>query len=89
MYKTLIRPVVCYGAETWTLSQMDSNKLRIFERRIVRRIYGAVFERDGWRIRNNGELHDLYGKSYIMRIVKSRRLRWAGHVTRMGNERGA
>ena len=39
--------------------------------------------------RHNGELHDLYGKPDIMRIVKSRRLRWAGHVTRMGNERGA
>ena len=37
---------------------------------------------------NNGELHDLYGKPDIIRIVKSRRLRWAGHVTRMGNEKG-
>ena len=61
LYKTLIRPVVCYGAETWTLSEMNSNKLRIFERRIVRRIYGAVFERDGWRIKNNEEIENILG----------------------------
>ena len=42
-----------------------------------------------WRRLHNGELHDLYGKPDIIRIVKSRRLRWAGHVTQMGNERGA
>ena len=82
----MIRPVVCYGAETCTLSEMDSNKLRIFER-IVRRIYGAVFERDGWGIRNNEEIENILGNEDIVRYIKAARLRWIGHDERMSAER--
>ena len=55
--KTLIRPGVTYGSETWTLTKSDENLLRIFERKIVRKIYGPIQEGDIWRIRNNEELN--------------------------------
>ena len=66
-------------------------RLQVFENKVLRKIYGPKRddETGEWRRLHNGELNDLYGKPDIMRIVKSRRLRWAGHVTRMGNERGA
>jgi hypothetical protein len=51
LYKTLIRPVLTYGAETWVLSKQDENRLSIFERKILRRIYGSVMDRGKWRIR--------------------------------------
>ena len=57
IYKTLIRPVVTYGSEPWTLTKSDKNLLRIFEREILWRIYGPVQEGDIWRIRNNEELN--------------------------------
>ena len=63
----------------------------VFENKVLRNIFGP--NRDDqtgeWRRLHNGELHDLYRRPDIMRIVMSRRLRWAGHVTRMGNERRA
>ena len=65
--------------------------LQVFENKVLRKIFGP--KRDDqtseWRRPHNGELHDLYGKADIIRIVKSRRLRWAEHVTRMGNVREA
>ena len=47
LYKSLVRPVVCYGSETWTMRAEDEEKLRIFERKVIRRIYGAVNDGDG------------------------------------------
>ena len=79
-----------YGCETWTLTLREEKRVQIFENKVLRKIFGP--KRDDqtgkWRGLYNGELHDLHGKPDIIRIVKSRRLRWAGHVTRMGNERG-
>ena len=65
--------------------------MQVFENKVLRKIFGPKRddETGKWRRLHSGELHDLYGKQDIMRIVKSRRLRWAGHVTRMENERGA
>ena len=65
--------------------------MQVFENKVLRKIFGPKRDDENgeWRRLHNGELHDLYGRPDIMRIVKSRRLRWAGHVTRMGNERGA
>ena len=56
LYKTLISPVLTYGAETWVLSNQDEHRLSIFERQILRRIYGPVIEGGRWRIRTNQEL---------------------------------
>jgi hypothetical protein len=87
--KTIILPVVLYGCETWSLTLREEHRLRVFENMVLRRIFGR--KRDGvtgeWRKMHNEELHNLYSSPDIIRQVKSRRMRWAGHVARMGEER--
>lgn len=87
IYKSLIRPVVTYGAETWNLLSSDANKLRVFERKIIRRIWGPINENGHWRIRNNWEINDILENEDIVRFVKATRLRWLGHVQRMTDTR--
>jgi hypothetical protein len=82
-YKTLIRPVVTYGSETWSLTKSDENFLRIFERKILRRIYESVQEGDIWKIRNNEELNRSINGEDIVKFIKPRRIRWLGYVKRM------
>jgi len=81
-YKTLIRPVLTYGAETWALSKQDEYRLSIFERKILRRIYGPLIDKGDWRIRTNQELYLLYDEKDIVKFCKLSRLRWVGHVMR-------
>ena len=83
IYKTLIRPVATYGAEAWTLSVKDATRLRTFDRKIIRRMYRAVREEDGFRRRNNKEINELLEGEDIVRFIKAQRLRWLGHVMRM------
>jgi hypothetical protein len=89
IYKTIILPVVLYGYETWSLTLREEHRLRVFENRILSRIFGP--ERDEvvgeWRKLDNEELHNLYSSPDIIRQIKSRRMRWAGHVARMGEDR--
>ncbi|KAJ4445602.1 hypothetical protein ANN_12284 [Periplaneta americana] len=91
MYKTAILPVVLYGCETWTLTLREEHRLRVFENKVLRKIFGA--KRDEvtgeWRKLHNAELHALYSSPDIIRNIKSRRLRWAGHVARKGESRNA
>jgi hypothetical protein len=86
IYKTIILPVVVYGCETWSLTLREEHRLRVFDNRVLRRIFGP--KRDEvtgeWRKLHNKVLHDLYSSPSIIRIIKSRRIRWAGHVARMG-----
>jgi hypothetical protein len=86
IYKTIILPVVLYGRETWSLTVREEHKLKVFENRVLRRIFGL--KRDemtiGWRKLHNEELHDLYSLPDIIRIIKLRWMRWAGHVAQMG-----
>jgi hypothetical protein len=83
MDKTVIFPVVLYGCETWSLSLGEEHRLRVFENRVLRKIFGPKREEDGsWRKVHN-ELHSLYSSPNIVRVIKSRRMRWAGHVARM------
>jgi hypothetical protein len=88
IYKTIILPVVLYGCETWPLIVKEEHKLRVFENRVLRRIFGP--KRDGvtggWRKLHNEELHNLYSSPSIIRIINSRRMRWAGQVARMGEK---
>jgi hypothetical protein len=72
------------------LSLWGRNRLRVFENRVLRKIFGPKREEDGsWRKLHNDELHDLYSSPNIVRVIKSRRIRWAGHVACMGEGRGA
>jgi hypothetical protein len=90
IYKTIILPVVLYGCETWSLMLREEHRLRVFENRVQRRIFGP--KRDGvtggWRKLHNEELHGLYSSPSIVRAIKARRMRWTGHVARMGEVRG-
>ena len=83
IYKTLLRPVVTYGSQTWTLTKSDENLLRIFERKILRRIYGPLQEGDIRRIRNNEELNRSIKGEDTVKFIKAQRIRWLGHVKRM------
>jgi hypothetical protein len=67
----------------------EENRLRVFEKSVVRKIFGPKREDDGsWRKLHNGELHSLYSSPKIVKVVKSRRMRWAGHVACMRELRG-
>jgi len=83
-------PVVLYGCETWSLALREERKLRVFENMVLRRIFGP--RRDEvtgeWKKLHNEELNNYYSSPNIVRVIKSRRMRWAGHVARMDEERG-
>ena len=90
MLATKILPVVLYGCETWSLTLREERKLRVFENMVLRRIFGPRMEEvtGEWCRLHSEELNDLYSSPNIVRVVKSRRMRWAGHVARIGEERG-
>jgi hypothetical protein len=83
IYKTLIKPVLMFGAETWVLSKADELLLGVLERKILRRIYGPICEGVAWRSRYNEELYRLYDETDLVTTVRITRLRWAGHIVRM------
>ena len=76
--------VVLYGCETWSLTLREECRLGVFENRILRRIFGPKRDENGeWRRLHNEELHMLYFSPNIVRVIKSIRFRWTGHVARM------
>jgi hypothetical protein len=83
IYKTIILPVVLYVCENWSLTSREEHRLRVFENRVLRMIFGP--KRDEvtgeWRKLHHEELRDLFTSPSIIRIIRSRRMRWAGHVT--------
>jgi hypothetical protein len=67
----------------------EKHRLRVFENRVLRKIFGLKRKEDGsWRKLHNNELHDLYSSPNIVRVINSRRMRWVGHVANMGEGRG-
>jgi hypothetical protein len=91
IHKTAILPVVMYGCETWSLTLREEHRLRVFENRVLRRIFGPKRDEGtgGWKKLHNEELHGLYSSPSSTRVFKARRMRWAGHVVRMAEVRNA
>jgi hypothetical protein len=91
IYKTKILPVVLYGYETWSLTLREEHRLWAFQNTVLRRTFGP--KRDdvtgGWRKLHNEELHDLKPSPSIIRMIKSRKVKLAGHVAQMGEEKNA
>jgi len=79
-----------YGCETWSLTLREERKLRVFENMVLRRIFGPRRDEvtEERRRLHNEELNDFYSSPNIVQVIKSRRMIWAGHVARMGEERG-
>jgi hypothetical protein len=89
LYRTVNVPVVLYGCETWSVTLREERGLRVCENRVLSRIFGT--KRDEvtgeWR-KLHDELNDLYCSPNIIWLPRSRRVRWAGHVARMGDRKG-
>jgi hypothetical protein len=91
VYRTVVLPVVLYVRESWSVTLRKEQRLRVFENRVLRRIFGAKGNEATreWRRLHNEELNDLYSSQNVIRVIKSRRMRWAGHVAHIGEKRGA
>jgi hypothetical protein len=89
IYRTVILPVVLYGCETWLMTLREEHRLRVFENRALRRIFGP--KRDEvtgeWRKLHEEELNNLYSLPNSVRVIKLKRMRWAAHVAHMGEGR--
>jgi len=90
IYRTIILPVALYECETWSLTLRKECRLRVFENRVLRRIFvpkrSEVIGK--WRKLHNEELNDLYCSPNIVQVIKPRRVKWVGHVARMGKTKG-
>jgi hypothetical protein len=86
--KTINTPVVLFGCESWSLALMEEHRMRMFEIDVPRRIFGLKGDEvtGEWRKLHKQELYNLYSSPDIIRQIKTRRMRWAGHVARMGEE---
>ena len=87
LYRIVIRPIVNYASETWVSKETTIQKLLVFERKILRRIFGPTKENQIWRIKTNEELDKLIKYKNIVNYIKTQRLRWFGHVQRMSDTR--
>jgi len=83
IYRTSVRPVVTYGSESWILTMEEERALAVFERKILRKMYGPAKENGLWRIRRNDELEIIIKGENIVRFIECQRIRWLGHIERM------
>ena len=90
IYRTIILLIVLYGCETWSPTLREERRLRLFENRVLRRIFETKRDeiKGEWRKQHNEELNDLYTSPNIFWVIKSRIRRWAGNVAYMGERRG-
>jgi hypothetical protein len=91
VYRNIILPVVLYGCESWSLTLREECRLRVFENKVLRRIFGPKRDEVAGECRrlHSEELYALYSSPNIIRVIKSRRLKWIGHIAQMGESRGA
>lgn len=87
IYKTIIKPIVVYGCESWIMTEQKQQQLRRWGRKMLTKIYGPVKEQNNWRIRSNLELEQVYKKPNIVTSIKIRRLEWVGQLIKMEDER--
>ena len=89
IYRTTILSVVLYGHEIWLLTLREEHMLTVFENRVLRTIFEPKRDKitGEWRKLHNEELNDLYSSPNIVRVIKSKRMRWAGHVVHKGEGR--
>ena len=87
MYKVLIRHVLTYASETWTLSKANEQRLSLFERKVLRCIFGVKQENEIWQKRYNYELYEIFNDSNIVNYIKFKRLAWAGHLMHTNDNR--
>jgi len=83
IHRTLVRPVVTYGSESWTITMEEERALAAFERKILRKICGPVKENELWKTRQNDELEAIIRGENIVRFIKFQRIRWLGHIERI------
>jgi hypothetical protein len=83
LYKTLIRPAVTCGAETWTMTKKEEQAVLIFERKVFRRMYGDKYGDEEWKSRTNREIEELSKGENIVKWIKGQRISWLGHLERM------
>jgi hypothetical protein len=89
IYRTEIFPVVLYRCETWSFTLREERRLRMFENRVLRRMFGLCRDKvtGDWLTLRNDKIYGFYSSPNIIRVIKSRRMRWAGHVACMGEMR--
>ena len=83
IYRMSVRPVVTCGSESWTLAVGEERAVAVFERKILRKVYGPVKENEFWRIRRNDELEAIMKGENTVRFMKCQRIQWLGHIERM------
>jgi hypothetical protein len=88
IYKTIIKPIVIHASETWVLTKKDEALISTWQRKVLRKIFGPVNERNVWRIGSNQELRRMYQDLDLVTTIRKSRLKWLGHVHRMSSQRG-
>jgi hypothetical protein len=83
MHEQVIRPIVTYSRETWILKETIINKLMVFERKILRKIFSPNNENGMWCIKTNQELDEIIKRKNIINFIRAQRLSWLGHIERM------
>jgi hypothetical protein len=87
IYKMMIRPVVTYSSQTWTLTAKDENNLHIFQRQILRKMFGPINIDNIWKTQNKMEIDKLIKGADIVRFIKAQRIKWMWHIQRMDQAR--